>query len=341
MLSKREIYALVGGICVLFATVTNKMLSLVGPGIELGLGLNGATICARGACVSTDDHSTVGALAFYLGLVCVAALVGAAAMDRTQDDERLWRPAGLLCLVWIFFVLVWWIEIPATGGSFGIGFWVGLPGAAAAAYVSLSSDGLGVGAQNERAAERVVDIEAGLDKYRKIKPPQDAPAPEAGVAVAAPASLGSEAAPAPAHRPKAQFRFVATKMVISDQGVVATFGDGQSQELLFGALKQIVARRLPRELGYGPALLLDLVPAATPDRPIRILPSTQVNYQFLPEGESDDPSVNAKRLATLMTALQPDLPMDEGSKLFVSGAGTGLPFKSVDHFWEYDGRYPA
>lgn len=337
MASRREIYALIGAACVLFATVTNRLLSYETMGMGMNAGFRGIGLCTRGRCVSTDDHTGFGTFAFVLGLVCVAALVGAVVMDRTQEDDRLWRPAGLLTAAWCVFVIIWYLDIGMTGTSFGIGFWAGLAGAGAAIFVSLWQGDQEI-TGNERLTERAEDIEAGLAKYYKNKPPEDAEAaaPESEPASESRASANQESRP-----PATKLRFVAKTLTISDQGVVASFEAGAAQELPFGQLKQLVARRLPRELGHGQALLLDLVSTETPDSPIRILPTTAVNYQYLPEGESSDPSINARRLASLMLALQPDLAMDEGSKLFVAGSGTGLPFKSVDHFWEYDSRYPA
>src|SRR5690606_18020389 len=109
--------------------------------------------------------------------------------------------------------------------------------------------------------------------------------------------------------------------------------------LRFSSVTQVVARQLPSSLGHGPALLLDFIDAEQAG-PLRVLPSTDVNYSYLPEGQREDPSINARRLIALVVALSPDLRMDEGSQRFADGPGDALPFKSEEHFWKYDSRYP-
>lgn len=339
MWNRRDTFAALGLVLIAFALFTERLLSADlasgmgissgAAGLEASLGLRGVRACVMGQCFTSDEHTGSGTLSFVVGLACMAALIAAIALDKTKEEERLWRPAGGLCVAWLLTLIVWYLKLPWSSHlSFGVGMWAGALGGILGALAGLSAAEPGFRA-TATYADRERDIDAQLASVVVHEPD----AASAGSDERDDRGADEQAPPA-----DVTLRFVADEMIISDRGLQAVSDGRESQFLAFQDIDQIVARMLPEELGA--VLLLDFVSLRDSAPPLRVLPSTKVNYAYLPDGQSADGNDNARRLISLIRALNPEAQMDEGSKTFAdTEGGAPLPFQSEAHYWQYDARY--
>ncbi len=320
----------------LFAILTDRIVGIDMPGAEMGVGLRGVRVCGGGQCASVSQHTTLGSVAFFIGLLSVAAILGAAVMDRVHDDDRYWRPAGVGALLWLLSVALWYFEMPGNAFlSLGAGFYAAIVGTSLVSSASWRPSVGEIGAI-ERTRTREQEIE---EKLAAFASPTAQNSTESQSSEGADEEAAGGMAP-PEEVSKVALRFIAKSLQIRDDGVVATRANGTEVTCPFADFEQVIARQLPRELGRGPVPLLHIVPRGAQGEPIRVLPETNVNYAYLPKGASDDMNENVQQFIALALALQPEVGMDEGSRRFAEGASRPLPFQSLEHFWEYDSRYP-
>ena len=135
MWNKRDTYAILAVLLMAFALFTERMLSadmgaMGGGGFEASAGLRGMRVCIIGQCVTSDQHTGSGTLSYAVGILALVALLGAIVLEKTNDQDWLWRPAGGLCVLWILTLIIWYFNMPgARVLSFGIGMWAGVAGA--------------------------------------------------------------------------------------------------------------------------------------------------------------------------------------------------------------------
>ncbi len=322
-----------GALLMLYAVLSNRMIGMDLPGADMGIGLRGITACGGGQCHTVDQHTTMGTVSFVVGLLCVASIGAAVYLDRVKDDDRLWRLVGSATCLWLLTVATWYFTIPSASFlSMGSGFYAAIIGVSFVSGASFRGESNWGGLERVRMREE--DIEAKLAAFSQSPDPSGQSA-----AFSEPERRSEEFSEPPADEEPVELRFIASRLEIADDGVRATLADGGERHFLFESIGQVVARQLPRELGRGPATLLDLVKRDEQREPIRVLPETSVNYAFLPQGAREDNCENVRALVQLVRALHPDVRMDEGSLRFAEGAARPLPFQSLEHFWEYDSRY--
>ena len=95
-------------------------------------------------------------------------------------------------------------------------------------------------------------------------------------------------------------RFVAKECELHAAGIRARGTDGRQETIAWADIAEIRVRQLPAGPPYDGAILLDLVRAPAPDgalRPLRMLPTTRANYNFLP-GSGVTSQQNFRRLVS-------------------------------------------
>jgi hypothetical protein len=137
-------------------------------------------------------------------------------------------------------------------------------------------------------------------------------------------------------------RFIAHKVEIRPEGLVATLPSGEPRDLAFADVAQIVVRQLPPDPPWDGAFFVDVVPAATAAcgrDPVRIFPTTSVNYAAIPGGSSPSRLDNTRRLAAFLRDKCPAAAIDEATDEFIRGPKVPLRFVNMTQFLEYDTTY--
>jgi hypothetical protein len=134
------------------------------------------------------------------------------------------------------------------------------------------------------------------------------------------------------------FRFAAPKCELSPVGLRVVSLDGTVRETQWSDLVGLFARRLPPEPPFDGKVLIDVV--LRHDQPIRIAPSTLMNFAELPGRAAPSRLENLRRLLQHIDERCPNLSIDPGTRTFMESQQAPLAFRSLSEFAEYDASYP-
>jgi hypothetical protein len=154
--------------------------------------------------------------------------------------------------------------------------------------------------------------------------------------------IGFGSRPAAADRTGEILDFVAKSVEIGESGLAATEKNGAKRELPFGAVESVLARKTPDDPPFSGTIFLDLLPRPTgdgPARPLRILPTTRVNYGSL-SGSGTTSHENFRRLVRYLKERSEGILVEAGSIPYLE-EGRGFPpaLSTPDAIIEFDSRY--
>ena len=107
------IWASVAAFLQIIAITSHRWFTATSFGAELRMGLRDTQLCTLVGCRSTGDgsgHSTLMLLVFLLGWACAGLLVAAAVAHKRNDDDRLWRFAGIAATLQLALMIVVYID---------------------------------------------------------------------------------------------------------------------------------------------------------------------------------------------------------------------------------------
>ncbi len=312
---------------------------------------------------------------FYQALIAAVVLAGAAVLMVTEGRATLNRWAAFLCallLVQLAAVvmafpggpdshLAW--ALPTLAGSALLGLLAALALAAQAsagaveqreaALIKLAASDASAGADTSSGAARAA---AARPRAREL---QDAIKAASGITLAKavgasakqPAASASQVRAAAADATAELLRFVVRELELGTRGLTARAG-GATRELSWSELAEVHAGQLPADAPFERLHFVDLVPAGPPRpgapyrpdgpaplaEPLRLLPSTRVNYAALPGGAATTSLDNLRRLVAHAQTQQPALSLDAETAAFSTG-GQARRYLAVEQFARYDARY--
>lgn len=177
-----------------------------------------------------------------------------------------------------------------------------------------------------------------------VVPPTSAPPPPASASPAPPPmelsndSVRRRLAEIPRDaKPEQVLRFVAFKCKFGTDGVTATFPNRAVRTLAWSDVASLYMRRLPHDPPWERMLVMDLTPRHGP--PIRILPTTFVNFRDLPGGAASSHHENCRRLAAHLVEQNPDVILDPETRSFVTGFGPCAALPGIEQFLRYDDQF--
>jgi hypothetical protein len=136
-------------------------------------------------------------------------------------------------------------------------------------------------------------------------------------------------------------RFVAKDCEIDASGIRARGKDGRQESIAWTDITEVRVRQLPAGPPYDGALLLDLVRAPGADgtvRPLRLLPTTRANYNFLP-GSGVTSAQNFCRLASHVLAQSVEARCEAASAPFVNDGKPAPRLASASEIVAYDAPF--
>ena len=315
--------------------------------------------CAGGACVSADapgHWGIIGELLFWLGLAMAGALllVGGLAFVHASAEAvfaATARASG---------VLLGLIVLATCDALFEFNAMPSL-----APLVTAGGALLGLVARVQAVTDDNRERAITTSVLGRSRPAADATATpiaeptSAGPGVVPPEDLAhlaavsrqaTRAAPSPRSRKRPRLnavgpvaadasrgalRFVARVATLTPDGLAVQLDSGVERALAWRDVIQVVARRLPPDPPFEKTALLDLV---TADGPVRLLPTTRVDYANLPGGAAPGVKQNWRRLITLAREHHPGLEIEAQSAAFFDG-GEAPMFPALKRFVEYDAQY--
>jgi hypothetical protein len=185
------------------------------------------------------------------------------------------------------------------------------------------------GAAGETA--RKLGADAMREQIRKANAGEPRGARHGAAFLAGGATTGADAA-------ASALRFVAKDCELDAAGVRVRGKDGRQETLVWADLAEVRVRQLPAGPPYDGALLLDLVRVPAPDgavRPLRLLPTTRVNYNVLP-GAGVTSQQNFRRLASHVLAQSPAARCEPASVPFVNEGKAAPRLSSASEIVAYE-----
>jgi len=320
-------------------------------------GLRVLSECASGACItaSYSGMPAIGAgaafkffasVTFFGGLAGGILLAVGVALRELKSVDNIAAAAsmilGLVGFTSIATVVAFPAQSPAIAGvqidtSIGFSFYITLVGAIVGAFAGrLRESGgwegrtyvpvrLGGGPSPSPAA-------APARSLTPASAPSLTPAPARSLTPASARSL----TPAPTDPKSSALRFVARSIEISGVGMTAILEDATQVDLLWSQVGRVIARQLPPEFDQRP--FVDIVPAASGSKPIRILPTTQANWGELPGGADVSSQGNLRKLGAMIEdhrrgAIEPN------STGFFLENQRAPAFPAARQLAEYDAQY--
>jgi hypothetical protein len=137
-------------------------------------------------------------------------------------------------------------------------------------------------------------------------------------------------------------RFIAHKVEIRPESLVATMPNGEIRDVSYADVARIVTRQLPPDPPWDGAFFIDIVPhpdASGGRDPVRIFPTTTVNYAAVPGGSSPSRLDNTRRLTAFLRDKCPAAAIDDATAEFIRGPKVPLRFVNMTQFLEYDTAY--
>ena len=109
-----------------------------------------------------------------------------------------------------------------------------------------------------------------------------------------------------------------------------------SRTIAWSELVEVAARRLPPDPPYEKMSFVDLVTASGP---VRLLPSSRLDYAALPGGMAPNTRENWRRLVALARERNPAIAIEAESAEFFAGGRDAPMFPAWKKFLEWDRRY--
>jgi hypothetical protein len=319
--------------------------------------------CAGGACVSADapgHWGLIGEFLFWLGLAMAGALllVGGLAFVHASAESvfaATARASGVLLALIVLATCDAMFEFNAMPSLAPLVTAAGALLGLVARVSTVTDDNL------ERAVttsvlgrSRPAAASTSTPIAEPTAPPEGAgPAgvpPEDLAQLVAVSRAATRAAPVPRSRKQARLnavgpvaadatrgalRFVAGVATLAPDGLAVQLDSGAERALAWRDVIRVVARRLPPDPPFEKTALLDLV---TADGPVRLLPTTRVDYANLPGGAAPGVKQNWRRLIALAREHHPGLEIEAQSAAFFDG-GQAPMFPALRRFAEYDAQY--
>lgn len=313
---------------------------------------------------------SVAAVTYFGGILAVIMLAIGVGMREMGGDDRVARSAGGLATLVILTTILCAFSFPGRGSpSLGYAFWFTLLGSVGCAASAFLGGDLGLGWEGKEYVpiSSLTDPSAAEPKtaqspYREpTKPTPAAPPPASETPNAVGhrieysrkvANATSSATPAPRpgarRRPKVSdvgpaavdsvrstLRFVARSVELSEAGLDVVTEAGEQRVVAWADIDAVIARRLPPDPPFDKTLFVDIVP--TSGAPVRLVPSTKVNYHILP-GTGATSTENFRRLGWFMHHKFPTV-IEEASKPFFLESKVPPLFQAVKLFADYDAQY--
>ncbi len=262
-------------------------------------GLRAVSQCMGGVCVSVDygglpaaglgaAFKVFASVAFFAGIAGAILLAAGVALRELQSIDNVASGAslllGLTAIASIAAVVTFPGQPSAIPGleihtSTGFSFYLTLVGAILGAVAGRLPVGAGWEGRTY-VPVRLAGANAGPDASA-----HPTPAP-ASARTPSPSSSG--------------LRFVARSIEISSVGMTAILEDSGQVDLLWSQVGRVIARRPPPDPPYAKGLFVDIVPAASGSRPIRIVSTTRANWADLPGGAAVRSQDNLRALGVLI-----------------------------------------
>jgi hypothetical protein len=147
--------------------------------------------------------------------------------------------------------------------------------------------------------------------------------------------------PAAADASRGALRFVVRECELTDDGMVLQLERGGECAVSWAALAQVVVRRLPVDPPFNGMIFVDLIPGPqcqTRRSPVRLLPSSQVNYGFFGGGAGTTSMDNFRRLAAFVEMKRPGILEAESRPFFLEGQAPPR-LVATRHLDEYEARF--
>ncbi len=366
-------FAVVGAIFVFVGVFTNSWWN--GPalmGAEVNVGLRSVEVCGLGACRELS-WNLVGGRGFvfgvfawltYLAGFAAAGLLLVGAYFREFQDVDVFSKAGTsVCFLLIPLSVVTVFSFPGRGLSLGYGFWLTIGGAVLGVASRLQGFGRSGWDGGSHVPVKVPEAKAtrtaGLDPYRS--PAQldvdDKPKPSAepthrmeytrkvvqASSHEAPHRVGvgrlqqrvSAVKPAAVDSLGDTLRFVAKSCELTSAGMFVQLKRGELH-VRWADVQRIVVRKLPADPPFAHTIFVDIVLGSV-GHPVRLLPSTHVNYTDLP-GAGTTSTENFRRLGAYLNSNLSDVLEPESVPFFLEGKQPPA-FQAVRQFADYDSQY--
>jgi hypothetical protein len=322
-------------------------------GASAEIGLREARVCLGGLCMTgplpeDGQFSSVAQITYYvilLDALAIAALMVLCVVSPSLVD-RLAKPAGALSGALGLLIGLCFLTIDAPIGQALTGIRVGLLGAlsavvaggAAALVDSEHPDGPPIETSVLAAAraatpaprEPVAPAPKAAGDFQRQIDAATRSGPGRGVA-------SKTAGSAPVDVGRTALRFVVDRGRIDPGGLTVKTIDGAERTVAWSDFAVVVVRRLPPDPPFSKLLLIDL--ATTSGPPIRLLPSSRIDWRQLPGGAAATARDNARSLIALIRSENSSVSVEPASQGFVDTGAEPSIFGSMRQFAEYDARY--
>jgi hypothetical protein len=285
----------------------------------------GSELCIGPACADAPSRGStwgiLGKLALGGGVLAAVGLGIVAAFRFLGTDPAYFgkATAGLCALTATVSVLALIAVAPDSVGDYSAG---GLVTIAAAAFgISVRSGGSG-GAFDGGASAVPIRSTA------TVKPAADA----APAKVARPNPVGPVASDAA----RGALRFVVVDGTITPTGLTLRMERNVERVVAWSDIVEVVARRMPPDPPFEKLTFVDLVTASGP---VRLLPSSRLDYASLPGGMAPNTRENLRRLVALAREQHPAIAIEAESADFFAGGRDALMFAAFKKFQEWERRY--
>jgi hypothetical protein len=138
------------------------------------------------------------------------------------------------------------------------------------------------------------------------------------------------------------FRFVADKGIITQEGICVQPGSKDEKKLTWNQIKRIVIRKLPPFPPYDGKILFDIIPepdAGGKTIPMRIMPTTRLDYSAMPLGPGQTSMDSFRNLAQFIVFQNPTVEIDPSLKSFILGISPPDKFHNIKEFQQYDEHF--
>ncbi len=132
-------------------------------------------------------------------------------------------------------------------------------------------------------------------------------------------------------------RFVIAGGTLEAGGLRVRVERGAERMVAWSDIVEVVARRLPPDPPYDKTTFVDLVVRDGP--PVRILPTSRLDYAALPGGMAANTRENLRRLVALAREHHPAIAIEAESAEFFAGGRDAVMFPAFKKFAEWDRRY--
>lgn len=144
--------------------------------------------------------------------------------------------------------------------------------------------------------------------------------------------------PVAADAARGDVRFVVVDGTITSTGLAVRFARNVERTIAWTDLVEVAARRMPPDPPYEKMTFVDLVVAGGA-APVRLVPSSRLDYAALPGGMAPNTRENWRRLVTLARERNPAIAIEPESADFFAGGRDAPMFTAWKKFLEWDRRY--